>query len=154
MHSVPAVLSHKEIAPGEEHHKGWGEDPCVGTSCSMCCPWMPKSPSFHPSVLLWLTFWGFALLRMPLCPHPPLLPGLCSHSYLLMASAETVYPAFAIGDKVPTQLPDLKEELAGGEEAKMSVPREGGITSIPNWVPSYPHPEKNHNGMEKKKPCL
>lgn len=55
---------------------------------------------------------------MPLCPHPPLLPGLHSHSYLLMASAETVYPAFAIGDKVPTQLPDLKEELAGGEEPK------------------------------------
>lgn len=91
---------------------------------------------------------------MPLCPHPPLLPGLRSHSYLLMASAETVYPAFAIGDKVPTQLPDLKEELAGGEEAKTSVPREGGITSIPNWVPSYPRPEKNHNGMEKKKALL
>ena len=89
---------------------------------------------------------------MPLCPHPPLLPGLRSHSYLLMASAETVYPAFAIGDKVPTQLLGLKEELAGGEEAKTSVLREGGITSIPNWGPSHAHPEKNHSGMRKKSP--
>lgn len=62
---------------------------------------------------------------MPLCPHPSPLPGLRSHSYLLVASRETVYPASAIGDQVPTQLPDLKEELAGGEEAKMGVPSEG-----------------------------
>lgn len=91
---------------------------------------------------------------MPLCPPPPLLPWLRSHSYLLMASAETVYPAFATGDKVPTQLPGLKEELPGGEEAKTGVSREGGITSIPNWGPSHPHPEKNYSGMGKKKPYL
>lgn len=71
-----------------------------------------------------------------------------------MASAETVYPAFAIRDKVPTQLPDLKEELAGGEEAKTGVLKGEGITSIPNRGPSHPHPKKNHSGMGKKKPYL
>lgn len=110
---------------------------------------MPKSLSLHPLVLLWVTFWGFALLRMPLRPLPPLLPGLRSHSYLLMASVETIYPAFAIGDKVPTQLADLKEKLTGEEEAKTGVPREGGITSIPNWWPWHPCPENNHNGRGK-----
>lgn len=28
-----------------------------------------------PAVLLRVMFWGFALLRMPLCPHPSPLPG-------------------------------------------------------------------------------
>lgn len=86
---------------------------------------------------------------MPPCPHPSPLPGLRSHSYLLVASTETVYPACAIGDQVPTQLPDLKEELGGGEEAKMGVPREGGITSIPNWGPSHPHTEKDRGEIKK-----
>lgn len=94
---------------------------------------------------------------MCLCPHPPLLPGLRSHSYLLMASAETVYPAFAIGDKVPTQLPDLKEELSGGEETKTcmlktGVLKERGIAPISNQGPFHPHPEKNHSGTGKKSP--
>lgn len=73
---------------------------------------------------------------------PPLLPGLRSHSYLLMASTETVYPAFAIGDKVPTQLPDLKEELSGGEEAKKGALREQGIAPILNQpIPPSPGEE-------------
>lgn len=90
---------------------------------------------------------------MPPCPHPSPLPGLRSHSYLLVASTETVYPACAIGDQVPTQLPDLKEELGGGEEAKMGVPREGGITSIPNWGPSHPHTEKDRGEIKKSPIC-
>lgn len=71
-----------------------------------------------------------------------------------MASTETVSPAPATGDQVPTQLPDWKEELAGGEEAKMSAPREGGITSIPNRDPSHPRTEKDRREMGTKPPYL
>ena len=115
----------------------------------MFCPQMPESLSPDPTVLPWVTFWGLCSGCLAVLT-PPLLPGLRSHSYLLMASAETIYPAFAIGDKVPTQLPDLKEELAGGEEAKTGALREGAITSPPNQGPSQPCPEKNHSGMGKK----